>query len=203
MASTALSRDYAHRDVIFVAGDLISEVLLLTKGLVKLLLFSEDGAEVILRLCASGDVVYPQAMVPEDTYSSTAQTLQGCRLLAWDARTFHAAGGRFPALRCNVERILEQRIRELERRFREACTRKASPRLAQGLLHLMDRIGHQVDDHVEIRLTHESLAQMTAMAPETVTRVLAKWEKQGFVSLRREAIEVRNPSGLFDQCRVE
>ena len=67
----------------------------------------------------------------------------------------------------------------------------------------MDRIGHQVGGHVEIHLTRESLAQMTSMATETVTRVLARWERQGFVRLRREAIEVVNLAGLSDQCKVE
>jgi len=202
MASTALSRDYAHRDVIFVAGDLITEVLLLAEGRLKLVSFGEDGTEVILRLCAPGELVYPPAMVPEGVYNSTAITIQACQLLSWDARTFNTAQGRFPSLLSNAKRVLERRIQELERRYCEACTRKASPRLAFGLLHLLDQIGHQVNGHVEINLTRESLAQMTAMNAATVSRVLSKWEKIGIVSLRREAIDVCDVSRLCDLCKV-
>jgi CRP-like cAMP-binding protein len=203
MASTALSKHYACRDVIFVAGDVIREVLLLTEGRMKLMQFNEEGAEVILRLCVPGEVVYPPAMVPEDVYYSTGETLQVCRLLAWDARTFDAAQGRFPTLRSNAHRVLERQIRELELRYREACTRKVSPRLALSLLRLVNQIGHPVNGRVEIELTRESLAQMTAMDAATVSRVLSRWEKIGIVSLRRESIDVENLSGLSDLCKFK
>jgi CRP-like cAMP-binding protein len=81
MASAALPRHCARGDVIFVAGDVIREVPLLTEGRVKLMLFSEEGAEVIIRLCVPGEVIYPLAVVPEDTYFSTAEmpvTCLGC-----------------------------------------------------------------------------------------------------------------------------
>jgi CRP-like cAMP-binding protein len=198
MASTALPRHYARGDVIFIAGDAIREVLLLTEGRVKLMLFSEEGIEVIVRLCAPGEVIYPPAMVPEEIYFSTAETLQECRLLAWDARTFDAAQERFPALRINSKRVLERQVRELELRFREACTKKVSPRLALGVLHLVNQIGHPANGHVQIDLTRESLAQLTAMNAATVSRVLARWEKIGIVRLRRNGLDVRDVSGLSD-----
>jgi CRP-like cAMP-binding protein len=197
-ASTALTRHYPCRDVIFAAGDLIQGVFLLTEGRVKLIRFSEQGVAVILRLCVPGEVVYAPAMVPEEIYYSTAETLQECQLLAWDAKTFDTAQGRFPMLRSNAQRVLERQIRELERRYWEACTKKASPRLALGLLHLVNQIGQPVDGHVEIALTRESLAQLTAMNAATVSRVLSRWEKIGILSLRRNGIDVHNVSGLSD-----
>jgi CRP-like cAMP-binding protein len=202
MASTARFRGYQSRDSIFVAGDLIREVLLLVDGLVKLTLSGEEGTEVIIRLCLPGEVVYAPAIVPESRYFLTAETMQACRVAAWDGRTFEAAQDRFPALQRNAICILEQRTRELERSFCEVSTRKATPRLAQSLLHLLDQIGHKVNGHAEIHITRESLGQMTAMRAATVSRVLSKWEKQGFVSLRRDAIEVHDASGLSDACKV-
>jgi len=201
MASTAHSRHYACGDVIFDAGDPVRSVLLLTEGRVKLTRFSEEGTEVILGLCVPGEVVYAPAMVPEEIHYSTAETLQACQLLAWEARTFDAAQGRFLALRKNAKRVLERQIRELELRLREVCTKKVSPRLALGLLQLVNRIGHPVNGHVEIEITRESLAQMTAMNAATVSRVLSKWEKIGIVSLHREGIDVRDVAGLSDQSK--
>jgi len=130
-----------------------------------------------------------------------SELFKACRLLSWDARTFNTAQGRFPALVSNAKRVLERRIGELERRYCETCTSKVSPRLALGLLHLLDQMGQQVNGHVEIDLTQESLAQMTAMNVATVSRVLNKWEKIGIVSLRREAIGVCDVSRLCDLCK--
>jgi CRP-like cAMP-binding protein len=201
MASAALPRHYAPREAIFEAGDMIRGVLLLTDGRVKLMRFSEEGAEVILRLCVPGDVVYPPAMVAEEIYYSTAETLQACQVLSWDAKTFDAAQGRFPALRSNAKRVLERQIRELELRLREPCTKKVSPRLALRLFHLVNQIGHPVSGHIEVELTRESLAQMTAMNAATVSRVLSRWEKIGILSLRRKGIDVHNLPGLSDLCK--
>jgi CRP-like cAMP-binding protein len=141
--------------------------------------------------------------VPEDNYFSTAETLQECRVLAWDARTFEAAQGRFPALRINSKRVLERQVRELELRFREACTKKVSPRLAISLLGLVDQIGHSVNGRVQIDLTRESLARLTAMNEATVSRVLIRWEKIGIVSLRRNGLDVRDVSGLSDLSKFK
>jgi len=128
MASIALPRHYAPRDVIFAAGDVIRGVLLLTEGRVKLTRFSEEGAEVILRLCVPGHVVYPSAVVPEEMYYSTAETLQACHVLAWDAKNFHTAQGLFPpseamqnaCLKARYENSNSAIVRRAQKKFRRA-----------------------------------------------------------------------------------
>jgi CRP-like cAMP-binding protein len=200
MASTALFRDFACGDIIFLAGDPISEVLVLVEGRVKLSQVSEKGYEVIIRLCSPGEEIYVPSIVREGEYFSTAQALQACRVLAWDARTFRAAQGRFPVLQSNALCTLARRTQELERRFYDVSTRNISPRLARCVIQLADQIGERVDGHVEIHLSQESLAQMMAMTASSVSRLLSKWEEAGLVSLRRGAIEVRSISGLSDLC---
>jgi hypothetical protein len=53
------------------------------------------------------------------------------------------------------------------------ATETASPRLAHALVRLTDKVGHKVHDHVEINVSQEALAQMTAMTSSTVNRLLA------------------------------
>jgi len=203
MASIAHLKEYAARDVIFVADDSIREVLVLAEGRVKLSQFTEAGAEVILRLCSKGEELYPLAMAQESTYLSTAQALEDCNVLAWDASAFETALGRFPALRRNVLHVLSHRIQQLGRRFCNVCTGNISPRLARGMIQLIDQIGRQVNGHVEIHLSQESLAQMTAMTPSSVSRVLRKWEMLGLVTVRRGTIEVHSVFGLSDMLRAK
>jgi len=71
------------------------------------------------------------------------------------------------------------------------------------MIQLVDQIGREVNGHVEIHLSQESLAQMTAMTPASVSRVLTKWEMLGLVTVRRGTIEVRSVSGLFDMLRAK
>ncbi len=150
-----------------------------------------------------GEVISELALVSGSKQSSTAQAIQDCKVLAWDSATFEAAIERFPVLRCNAKSILEQRLQELERRFCEVSTETVSPRLAHGLVRLLDQIGHKVNSHVEINVSQEALAQMTAMTSFSVCRLLTNWEDQGLVKLRREVIEIHSVPRLLELCKAK
>jgi len=60
------------------------------------------------------------------------------------------------------------------------------------LIRLTDQIGHKVNSHVEVNVSQEALAQMTAMTTFTVNRLLSSWESQGFLRVRRETIEIHS-----------
>jgi CRP/FNR family transcriptional regulator, nitrogen oxide reductase regulator len=201
--STARAMDFRSRQVIYFAGDQIEQIFLLIDGRVKITQFSERGTEVILRLCIPGEVISELALVPGSRHSTTAQVAQDCNVLAWDSPTFESAVERFPDLRCNVKRILEQRLHDLERRFCEVSTETVAPRLAHGLARLLDQIGRKVNSHVEINVSQEALGQMTSMASFTVCRILTNWESQGLLKLRREVIEIHNVPGLLGLCKAK
>jgi len=78
----------------------------------------------------------------------------------------------------------------------------ASPRLAHALVRLLDQIGHKVNSHVAINVSHEALAQMTAMTSYTVSRLLTNWESQGLLRVRREVIEIHSVLHLLGLCKV-
>jgi CRP-like cAMP-binding protein len=82
------------------------------------------------------------------------------------------------------------------------ATETASPRLAHVLVRLTDKVGHKVHGHVEINVSQEALAQMTAMTSSTVNRLLIKWENQGLLKVRREAIEIHSFLRLLSLCKV-
>jgi CRP-like cAMP-binding protein len=201
--SSARPKEFLYGDVMYCMGDPIKQVLLLTDGCVKKSQFSEHGNEVITRLTIPGEVVYEPALVPGGTYTSTAQALQNCRVLAWESAIFEAALDCFPELRRNANRILDRRLAELERRYYELSTKTASPRIANCLVHLLDKIGNRVNSHIEVNVTQEALSQMTAMTLFEVCRQLTIWKRTGVVKLRREIIEIHSVPRLLDLCRVK
>lgn len=203
IVSSARPRDFMPREVMYFAGDPIRQVLLLTEGRVKITQVSESGSEVILRLNVPGELISEFALVPGGTHSSTAQTLQDCQVLAWESATFEAALECFPVLRSNAKRILERRIEELEHHFCEVSTETVSPRLAHGLVRLLDQIGRRVNSHFEINVSQEALGQMTAMTPFTVCRLLTSWEDLGLMTLRRETIEIHSVPRLLGLCKFK
>jgi len=69
---------------------------------------------------------------------------------------------------------------------------KAATRLARELVRMLPQIGRKVDGALEINLSREELAQMTAITTFTVSRLLTRWERQGIVSLRPQSVKVLN-----------
>jgi CRP-like cAMP-binding protein len=203
LVACARPKDFASSDVMFFVDDPIRQVLLLTEGLVKKSQLSQGGREAILRLTVPGEVISELALVSGGTHSSTAQALQDCKVLVWDSATFEAASVRFPGLRRNAHHILERRLAELEYRFCVVSTKTASPRLASGLVQLMDHLGQRVNHHIEINIKQEVLAQMTGMTSFQVCHLLNLWKVQGVVKLRKETIEIHSVPGLMDLCRAK
>jgi CRP-like cAMP-binding protein len=192
MVSRARTLKFAPGDVIHSADDLITQVLLLMYGRIKRSLFSENGQEVVLRLGVPGEIISMPTFLPRGTHSSTVVALQDCKVLAWESASFIAMVKRSPSLLTNVEVILNSRLADMTQRLIEVSTKATSPRLARSLLHLVDRIGEKVDDHIELRVSQETLGQMSGMAFNSVWRVFSVWKGQGIVKLRRGIVEIHS-----------
>jgi len=198
--ASANTRSFLRREVMFFTGDPIVKVLLLVEGCVKITQLSEKGNEVILRLHGPGEIVGMPDWMPGDVHSSTAQTLQASRVLVWEAQAFQSAKERFPQLQRNVNEIIERTLNRLERRYCQVSTATAAPRLAHGLVHMVEQVGHKVNGHFELSISQEELGQITAVSTFEVSRVLGRWEREGLVRLRREVIEVRSIPRLLSVC---
>jgi len=200
--SLAYEKTFARREKIFFERDPVTQMVLLVSGCVKEMQFSQNGGEVILRLDGPGELVGPAWRSTKGHYSA-AQAMQASQAFVWDADCFERLAMRFPALQRNMARILEDRLAAMQQRFREVSTDTAASRLSNELLRLLDQMGHHVDGHVQVNLSREELAQLTATSLFTVSRLLSKWEELGIVTALREAVLVRNLSALAGVAQTE
>ncbi len=184
----AREKTFQRRDTLFLEDDSVRQVILLMAGSVKITQLGVNGSEVILRVTCAGELVDSFGSFPAANHYATGQALQYCRALVWDPPMFQSLLQRFPAMQTNLLRILGERLRELEQRFRELATEKVAARVANQLLRLLPQMGRQVQGTVKIALSREELAQMTGTTLFTISRLLCLWEGQGIVEPRREAV---------------
>lgn len=202
LINSATTRSYARGETMFSAGDRVEKVLLLLGGCVKLTQTTEAGSEVILRFHRPGEVVGLPDWVPGNVHFYTAQALDECSVLVWNAKTMQAAKERFPQLHRNASKMFGRALNKLQMRYCALMTGEVTARLAQGLVHLLGEIGQQANSHVAICLSQEELGQVTAVSPWEVCRELRRWEREGLVRVRREVIEVQDVPGLLSLCKV-
>jgi len=203
IVAAAQERKFSRRQTLFLEGDPVRDIILLTSGCAKIMQFGQNGSEVILRLSGPGEVVGTIGLCVQGRHCSMARTLNASTALVWDASVFECVSDRFPALRRNTMHILCQRLHELEERYREISTEKVAARLSNELVRLHTQVGRSVNGSIEISLSREELAQMTGTTLFTVSRLLSEWDQLGIVSARREVVSVLSLQALQELAKGE
>lgn len=171
-------------------GEPVRQLVLVTMGSAKVVQFSQNRTEVILRLCGPGDLVDPLGFARRDVIRSTAKTLEVCEALAWDIGDFDSLVRQFSNLKLNAALILAKQLMNMENRFREISTEPVEVRLRSEIVRLMNQVGRYDNGAIEIKISEKELAQLTGTTEFNVSRLLSKWGKQGMVRARREAITI-------------
>lgn len=182
---------------IFPEGEAVRTVVLLTAGLAKVVLFGQDGSEVILRLVGPGEVVGLTEFRSKGRHSLLAQAQCDSTALVWEADVFEVFVDRFPQLRRNVMNSVSQQLWELEERYREISMEKVAVRLTRQLVRLFNQVGRRVNGRIEINFSCEELAQLTGTTSFTVSRLLTDWDQRGVVKTRQDSVSVHNNQGLY------
>ncbi len=188
--AAARVKEFARGEMLYIEGDAVQQILLLTSGVAKINKLGPSGTEVILTLAVPGDVLGAVGLFSNRKQCTTAQAFRWCRALVWEAPAFQALVDRFPVLHQNMVRILGGYVLELEERFREVATERVGSRVARQLVRLVERIGQRTNGAVELGLSREELAQMTGTTLFTVSRLLSAWEGRGVVKSRRESVTI-------------
>src|SRR4029077_4030760 len=177
IATTGREKTIPSGHHLFRQGDSASFVFIIASGLIKITQLTESGKEVILRVKGSGELVGGAELLTGRTHRSSAETIEPCQLVVWEASTFKAYWTQFPVLLDNAVNILDQRLRLLEECFRDLsterlpqwggptpltlrATERVPQRVARTLLRLLERSGDPTHKG-PIYLSCEELAQMT------------------------------------------
>ena len=197
LSATARVKDFARGDMLYIEGDSVKSVLLITAGFVKITQLGNSGTEVIIRFCGPGDVLGAVGLFTTVPHRTTAQAFRQCQVLVWEASVFRTLVNKYPVLHQNMARILGDDLLELEVRFREVATERVGPRVARQLVRLLGQIGRPVSNgDIEVCLSREDLAQMTGTTLFTVSRLLSSWQARGMVKPRREAVAICDVQSL-------
>jgi len=203
IALCARSRVFARDELLFMQGQPIRSLVLIEAGSVKLTQLSPGGSEVILWMNGKGEAVGVQADAASGSHTCSARAMEKCKALVWEYSRLQSVLTEHPQIRKNINRILSNRLQELEERFREIATERVAKRLALTLLRLMRQVGREQNGGIQISLSREELAQMTGTTLFTISRILSKWSEDGFIEPRRESVVIRDSQRLERQVDIE
>ncbi|WP_321928659.1 Crp/Fnr family transcriptional regulator [Paraburkholderia guartelaensis] len=168
---------------IFYQGDGAARAYALIVGGVRISQSGSDGEQVVIRFVAPGEMFGTVALFTDRRYPAEAVTLTQSVALSWSEADMLELMTRYPRIAVNLVGILGRRLQEVQERFREIATQSVERRIAHALLRLAEKAGENTGQGTEIDfpLTRKHVAEMSGTTLYTVSRILTRWEKSGWI----------------------
>lgn len=186
------------REYFFHQDEEATTFYLLLEGRARLVQLTPEGHQVIIRYVGPGDGVGIIVALSEVPYPLSAEAVTDCLALAWDrATTMHFMESN-ATMALNGMRMVAQRFRDLQGRYRELATERVERRVARTLLRLTRQTGKRVTEGVllDLPLSRQDLGELTGTTLYTVSRILSRWEQDGLITTGRERVIVCKPHAL-------
>lgn len=194
---------YERNKTIFFPGDPAERVYFLTKGAVKLSRVYEAGEEITVALLRENSVFGVLSLITGDRsdrfYHAVAFT--PVELMSLQADQMSMALKEHPELSAMMLRGLSSRILQTEMMIETLAHRDMGSRLVSFLLILCRDFGVPGNEGitVDLKLSHQAIAEAIGSTRVTVTRLLGDLREQGMISIHKKKITVHDPVTLSQQ----
>lgn len=177
-------------DVLFRPGDDPKGWIVIERGRVRVGLTADTGREVTLYRLSAGD-----------TCLLTTSALLASISLPAEATAESDVEARF------VPTAVFERLLGEDAEFRHAVLRNYAERMAELVMVIQDVLFHGLPERLarlltsapggaELEITHQAIAKEIGSSREVVSRVLARFERDGLIASERGRIKIVDSAGL-------
>lgn len=185
--------------MIFVEREAGDTLYVVESGSVKIFRTTPEGDETVLDIMGPGDMFGEMAVLGDGRRSASAVCLLDSRLWQIGRESFLALLGHRPELSLRIISLLSQRLDRANRRLEDLTYSDARQRILACLRDLAAQHGRPTDDgriQINLRLTHQTLAQLAGTARETVSRVLVDLQESGALVLEAGRLRLTSLAAL-------
>jgi CRP-like cAMP-binding protein len=181
---------YRKGQILFHEGTRPLGVYCVNKGKIKLYKLGNEGKEQIIQLAKEGDILGYRAMISEEVYPVSAETLEESHVCFIPKQDFLQMIAESPELygrlfkhACHELGIMAQNVTNL-------AQKTVRERLAITLIMLKDTYGIDKEENnkVVINLTREDLANIVGTATETLIRLLHDFKEDKIITTKGRKI---------------
>lgn len=183
---------------IYLPGDPSQQVYLLKSGRVKISRITADGKEITLALLKAGEIFGELEVLDKTPRDTMAEALDDAELCIIQREDFLKILQAKPDLSIRLTKLAGSRLRNIERRIEDLIFRDVPARLAHLLIEMAEEFGQQegAGIRIEVRLTHQDLANLIGSTRETVSTTLGEFKRQGLLQRDGRSILISSPQEL-------
>ncbi|MFT6441572.1 MAG: CRP/FNR family transcriptional regulator [Salibacteraceae bacterium] len=184
--------------IIFLEGTRPLGVYSITSGRIKIYKTGVEGKDQIIQILKSGDLMGYRAMLSEEQYPVSAETLEDTTLCFIPKKDFIEAMSSNSDLTKEVIKSLSKDLTNMADSITVLAQKPVRERLAGALMVLIDTYDIDESKGVSngINLTREDLANMIGTATETLIRLLHDFKDEQLIETQGRKILIKNKEKL-------
>jgi len=179
---------------LFRTGDRFEAIMAVRGGTVKTCRVDREGREQVLGFHLPGEIIGLSA-IDGERYPCDAVVLDDAQLCRFSFPKIALLATRLPGLQRQLFRLMSRGISHAERLSGDYS---ADERIAAFLVDLSRRLRDRgyAESRFELTMPRTDIANYLRLAPETVSRVLRRFQDDGLIQVRRREIELTGPARL-------
>ena len=181
----------ARRHRVYREGEIPKRLYFIQSGRIKATKTTSFGKELITSFYQTGEFFGYKALLEQACYHESAVAVEDCVLLYIPAADFLQLA-RLPEVSQQFVRLLAGRKRAREQQLLDMAYQPLRRRVANALLVLHDQ-GDTDEAAVVIHVSREDLAALVGIAPESLSRTLSEFRREGILEVLPQGIRLLQP----------
>ena len=193
--------EFKKNEVILQEEDTNEYMYIILFGNAKVTQTTKDGKEIILSMHKSEDFFGEISLIDGKTSPATVTATDNSLVAIVSKKDFYSLIFNQNKVLENLLRILCSRLRDSWKRIELLNFKNATDRIKMIFLILSYDNGQKTDEGIvlNVKLTHQNIADMTGLTRETVTRILDKWQSSGEVTVLKNKLIRLNHTFLNEE----
>lgn len=194
LAMILVDQVFKRGEDIFYEDDEATGFYVVVSGRVKIFKLSADGKEQILHIFGPGEPIGEVAVFTGRRFPANAQAMEESRVFFFPRQEFINLIQKDTSLALNMLAILSQRLRRFSTIIENLSLKEVPARLAAYLLYLNER--EKGATTLTLEISKNQLASLLGTIPETLSRILARMEKEKLLRSEGKKIIILDRQGL-------
>lgn len=183
-------------EVIFDEGDHLNGVFCISDGICKVSKMSSNGRDQIIHLVQKGDILGERSLVTDEVANLKATAINDMEVCFIPREEIIKDLEKNPEFSMNVLKDLASSLKSADNVIVDMAQKTVKQRLAEMLINLEDKFGHDVENVLNIHLSREDIANIIGTATESAIRLLSEFKKEGVIKLKGKNISLVDISKL-------
>lgn len=184
------------QEIIYKQGGLVSNILMVESGLVKVYIENENNL-LVLKIVTAGNLLGLTSLSEKNnTYQYNAMAYVDSVIRQIDINAFRKVVKQNATFAKEIIDMLNSNSIQINGRFFCLSHKQSFGRLADILLCLSERVFKEQE--FELPLSRKELAELTGLQPETVIRLLKQFTTDGLIKIDGKRMSILDFNSLHE-----